>query len=535
MDERKRPLGGTLKVEIIKPADARWDDVGPRMRALRSTLGYALNATQERLWPGLQACLEKARAAKTPQDKKAARAAKDIALAPLRKVLKEEWNRELDRLKDFRKSSKDENVRKRPWPDSAFADVLDCVASETEDLLKSRWNKDHFKDLLANRASVPSWSRNSTFSAESRHCRLSGPPDKARLIFPLFGMGRKATEFVVAPCGRGHEALWARMTDPGLQAQRAALAKERDAEKRKGKAADQVLISDLTRRIEKLEAVKVGRVGMSYDERRRKWYALISWTQEREAVESRGQVAVCNFGIDRLVLLMAQDTSLLDVSGQEILAARRRFGRRRRQISRRVRGPASFGRGKARRELALTKLGDRESQFATTFIRQSAARIAKWCRDQGVATLYLEELKEVRDSDDGTEHVNVRRLLHSWAYYEFGQAVKRACDQVNVTVEMKEAWYVSQECPWCGFTDEGNVRKEELRADTMVVDGRPYHHFEVRHKFQCLSCERRVDSDLVACVNHFKHLGVEVSLDHVMTEKRRQIVRKAEAEMAVQA
>lgn len=539
-------LPGTLKVEIIKPTNDTWSRVGDRMRALRNCLGPALNETQRHLWPELQAIISAARSGTSAPQISSQRAA---AFSGIRPVLKREWNQALVALQAYQQTQASKKSKKskgvRVFHPDAFLPVLDCFSSETERILTSRWGGDHFKDLLSARSSVPSWNRNNAFYAEGRACSLSGPPDEARLRFPLFGQGKKSTEFVVSPAGRGHRALWNRMVDPKVQKQLADLRKERawadklrKAAKKAGEAdweaAASSRISDLTRLIEKLGAIKIGRIGLHYDERRRKWFALISWTQEREDIDLRGQVAVCNFGVNRLALFLAQDgQSLHQIGGQEILAARGKFAARRKSVQSRKPGPASLGRGKARRQAALTKIGDKESRYVTTYIRQAAAGVAKWCIAHGVATLYLEDLQDIRDSDDGTDHVNVRRFLHIWPFYEFGEAVKRACFKVGVEVVKKPAWYVSQKCPGCGYTHEDNVIWEERRADPIVHNGQTYYRFEKFARFQCGRCERRADSDHVACVNHLKHLGFNPSIDHVLTERRSKIVKAAEAQLQV--
>src|SRR5690606_38672855 len=113
------------------------------------------------------------------------------------------------------------------------------------------------KDLIAGRSSLPSWRAGATFSARSRTCRIEGKPDEARLAFPLWATGAKATVFAVAPCGGSARALWTKLVrDFGRREDIVALEQIV-----KNKREPQTARDEAARRLEAMAACKLGRVG----------------------------------------------------------------------------------------------------------------------------------------------------------------------------------------------------------------------------------------------------------------------------------
>jgi IS605 OrfB family transposase len=509
-------IAGTLKLEIIKPINTTWEKAGDRMRILSRTLAPALSCTQRLLWPGLHFGLEAIRT-KQPEAKQAMQ----NAMVPLRKTLKKTWNEEIAKFQAYAAS------QELKYEESAFAEVIDCQASETEDYIISRWTGDHLKDLLANRSSVPSWTSPCAFFMEGRHCEVSGPAKQARIRIPLWGAGKKATEFAVAPCGHGHMALWDRLTGGQvLEGERARLARAlKEAKKTKSPNAASIL-----HQLEKLEVIKLGKVGVVYNDRKRKWYALVTWTQQRPEIQAAGELsAVCNFGVNRFLMVVAEGGKVIhDESGQHILAVRKRFSHRRRELQKAINtmGSGSKGRGVKRRMKPITDLEDKEQRFCDTASKQIAAEIAQKCRDHGIGTLYIEDLTGIRDSFEretlGEAHESLKSYIHSWGYFKLQQHLDRACELVGTNVKLKPAYYVSQDCPDCGHRSPDNIKRRAPKKSGAFMEhhGRLFYDFEEpRVFFECGKCGQRADGDLVACTNHLKHLGFKASIKHVQSER----------------
>lgn len=351
------------------------------------------------------------------------------------------------------------------------------------------------------------------------------------------------------------------MCDQDLSKERKELADERGEAQKSLKARENKLdkesvklqrkIAGLDKKIEGLEAYKLGKVGITYDERKRKWYALVTWTQERPDTAAAGNaVAVCNFGVNCFIMVVDQRGRMVHrESGAQIVAVRKRFWHRRQELAQtasmpRVRddGSPTKNRGQKRRFRPLTDLQDKEARFMETTNRQIAAALARKCSEHGVGTLYLEDLEGVREGFEkktgGDAHPNVKRHVHSWAYYQFQQAIVRACDKVGVSVDKKPAHYVSQQCPECGLTSEENVKTVEIRDHDQYVrkDGKVFNAAPQRRTvFKCINpeCGVKADGDLVACVNHLAHLGVRgATVRHVQSEARKQAMQGLEESVA---
>ena len=521
---------GTLKVQIIKPLDdVTWDEAGPRLRTLRAGLAPALNATQRQFWPDLQEALELFRdGGKKNANKKIASVS-----AAVEKVLRELWSSEMVRYAQFLQS-KGSDVDPR-----SHTPCLEYASASTRDLILSRWTGAHLRDLLAGRSSVPSWKVGAPFYFRSRACSLSGPSRKAILSLPLWGAGRKATRFAVSVCGSGDRATWDRMIDPDLEGRRAELVRRRkmvEMDVRKARKAKenvsrlQAEAARISREIEKLQAFKVGHVGVKYDPRKRKWYALISWTQEvPDLPESRGQIAVTNFGVNVFIQALAEDGSSFREDGRQILAVRRRNAARRRslQASLGSMGSGSRGRGRKRKFAPLDRLSDKEARWTEKYGEQVAARLVSWCVRHGIGTLYVEDLAGIREGfekeTEGEADANVRRMIHSWPFYKLNQSLVRAGRKAGVAVEVKSAFYVSQECPDCHNVDPDNVRIVRYKGDPKMVDDVPHYPEEIRNKFKCTKCKLGADGDMVACDNHLQQLGRRSVIRRFQNEKWKEV------------
>lgn len=283
-------------------------------------------------------------------------------------------------------------------------------------------------------------------------------------MFPLWGSGSRATQLAVAPCGKFYETLWGKLVSGEY---------------------------------------KLGRVGISYDQRKRKWYALISWTAEVEIANQTGQSAACNMGVNVFMQAVAEDGAAHRVDGADILVTRKRFAHRRWSIQKALdtMGTGSRGHGRKRRLMPLTKIEDAEGRWAQTKCRMVAAELLKWCGRHRVGRLILEDLSEVRDSVSADEPAAVRRMVHQWPFYELRLAIERQAQEHGVTVELKSAAYNSQRCPVCEHTDPENVKQVQGREEFHLHHGRAFSRREKRSMFECGKCGAKMDGDVVAASN----------------------------------
>jgi len=472
---KKSAFAGTLKVEIIKPVTDTWDHVGPRLRALRRTVGPALNLTMRGLY-----CEGVDLVNSAPED---VNLNSTIFKFSVEKPLHSNWNKILEREADINAN------REKQWqvPPDALAHVPSYWAGETRHNIASRFAGEHLKDLIANRASFPSWHRSAAFYARSDKCRVEGPSSKAVLTLPLWGNGKKATRLVVAPCGNSAEAIWRRLVAGEL---------------------------------------KLGRIGVTYSERKRKWYALVSWSSAEVPALTGKKMAAAHIGITRFVQIVAADGTEHNVSGEDILVTRQRFAHRRASIQRCLNdmGSGSKGRGVKRRMRPITRLEDAESRFVTTRIRQVAHGIITWCMAHDIGLLLWPDMTGSREGFEhktgGEAHEDVRRMIHEFPFYELQCAVVRDGKERGVRVDVHSVAYDSQTCPECGHASLGNLKDKPQRVEVIDYHGRRFERKEILKRFKCEKCGHKSHRDIVACVNALARNGQEGAKDKVRKRVR---------------
>jgi transposase len=397
--------------------------------------------------------------------------------------------------------------------------------------------------------------------------------DSARVALPLWGTGKKVTELIIGPAGGHVRSTWRQLAahfdrrddivlaekqldaihrteaeKEALASLKAARKAERDRKKRREIDGQiQAVVGAMNKRMQSLRdpieaklygLTKIGRIGVVWKERRRKWFVTISYTRYTPPIETKGQAAAVNFGINVFLQAFAADESAFHVDGAQILHKRLAYNaaRKRIQKSKRQFGRGSRGRGKRRRELPLTKRQGDETNWTQTFIRQLASDLIAWCKRRGVADLYLEDLSGVRDEFEqatgGQAHPEVKRRIHSWPYAETRMAIVREGTQHGVRVHAKGSRFVSQRCPSCTHTVPENVQEVTIPGPVLPLQslgkGRwrevPYQRFQdseskaaqydlyrrqdKTYRFECVACGMKGQADIVACLNHLQDLGV---------------------------
>lgn len=487
----------TLKLEILGPVDMHWSDVKPRLFALRKTAAQALTMTMQDVQPSAVAELRTIWFGESKEERSAAKAWR----MSVRNRLAANWKAVLARELEYR--GRDDEVAQR-----ACVPVTDALVGETVDNILARFSGQHFKDLIALRAGFPSFVNGCSFYAEGRKCAISGPPHEARVTIPLWGTGKKATEFALGIGGGSARAQWRKLVaDFSRRPELVALEDELK------KATSKELKAKVAEKLEAMALTKMGRIGITYDERRRKWFATISYTQHRPDSYVEGQKAAINFGVNVFIQALAEDGAEWHEDGDQILAKRLACASVRRRIQRSMRtfGSGSRGRGKRRRELPLTKRQGGEQRFVETYIRQLASTIVKWCLRHRVSDLYLEDMSGIREAFErdtqGDAHPEVKRRIHQWPYYQTTQALEREGAEHGVRVHLKGARYVSQRCPDCGHTEPENVQEVTIPGLPLMHDGKMYRRIEKTSRFECRKCGKRGGSDFIACMNHLLDVG----------------------------
>lgn len=502
---------GTLKAEIVKPERRAWKECGNRMHVTANALAAALNATMRELYPAAQAQIE--------QKRNGVKKADQSWQGDARKILREKWATEMARALAYAQKSSD------PDP-AAYLPVESATAGETVNLLLlSRFSGEHLKDLLACRASFPSWSGKQAIYTEGRACVISGSAAEARLRLPLWGTGSNKSEtFVVKPAGSGHRAMWRRLVRDFARREEIVSLERRAADKKL--PAEDRMRAQLA--LEESNACKMGRVGWKYNRKKNRWFALISWTEYlTDAVAKGDQTAAVNYGVNVFAQALAEDGADWDDSGTDIRVTRERFNGRRRSIQRALRslGRGSRGHGRKRRYLPLTKLEGAERNWTQSRIRMHAADLIKWCVKNRIIKIVLHDLSEQREvfekKTEGDAPEAIKRFIHSWPWYEARLAVERQAAEVGIKVELRSVAHAdSITCPDCGHANAENVQIVDRGGEHKLVDGHVFREVAKESRFKCVVCGTKGRGDVVTCANMLREAGAKNPLGKMQEKSR---------------
>jgi hypothetical protein len=521
-------MKGTLKLELAGGTAEAWD----RMRALRDTLPQALNGVMRSVHPSAVRELEAIRDGAAPGKPEQAWRHK------LEKLLREQWNAELARELCYQQRLFRNGKRKKEPDPRSYVPVIEPMTAETVDNILSRFTGEHKKALIACRASFPSFRRGCAWQARSRASEVRGAASKAFIGLPLFGTGKKLSEFFAIPTGRSHTAIWNRIVageekreeivrlEQAIKADRKAKAHATKVGDHKARDAAADAIERNAIALEQLDAYKRGRVGVKFDARSNKWFAHVSWAHYRAPEVSSGKRAALVYGSDQHIVLLPEDGAPLTLSGEDVLATRSRFRARRSAIQRCINslGKGSRGHGWRRKYAPINRLREKEARFVDTRIRQYAAQIAAYCKDHGIGSVIAVDMSDTRERFEkrtkGEARPEVRRLIHSWPFYEQAVWNKRNLDKVNVGyAEIKPA-LAYDGCPCCGA--RGNLdRKEGRRSRFAVVNGERYERRELIHVFKCDECGLNTSRDAADAAR----LLLEIGAPHKLADIQKEAVR----------
>jgi transposase len=489
--------------------------------------------------------------------------------------------------------------------ESAYAPIYEALTAETAGNIKVRWTGDPRKELLANRVSIPSWKTGCAFFIRSRVCRVSGDAKNAAVELDSFWPGR-SIQVGVAPVGNGHRALWRRLVKDSEA--REKLVERRDMLKKEALrvAADQGIAKDDRRAwvsaasedeqrkaaralaeangvpkgersdwvetymrahravwaaqfhaiqnavreaedaVDNFPGMKLGKVGITYDEDKRKWFALVTYTAPLDPPKEDGIKAAVNLGVHVAFRAVSEEGATYKIDGHQIIAIRRQFQARRKveAEARKADGRGSTGHGYNRKLKPLRRLQEAESNFIKTWIQQQASRIIDWCAEKNITTLFLEDYTDARDNFEkktgGEAHEEVKRFIHNFPHYQWRQAVERAglrggrklvrtdngkktrgSQRIPVKVVVQTFTLQSQKCPCCGHTDPANTKLVPTGFDRTKVESVngglvTWQHLAKETRFSCVACGRTGDGDLIAAVNNLVAAGCQNPGHHVL-------------------
>jgi len=248
------------------------------------------------------------------------------------------------------------------------------------------------------------------------------------------------------------------------------------------------------------DGIKRGDMKLKWDERKRKWLAIMSYSFPEPEKRTGGCIAV-HRGMTAMLYAAAEDGFARPiVDGGDVLALKAQMLARKRSIGlhRPELGDGAKGHGRKRRFAAIEALQGKEARFTTTKCQQAAAATVKLAIERGAGTVLVEDFGGI---DDDTAPWMVKR----WPWAKLKECIVWACKKAGLeTVEVGAA-YNTKTCPKCGATD----------SDVVVKGGH----------FQCVACGLHHRTDAIACWNMLRKHGAETGVDAAQTEHQAKMKR----------
>lgn len=379
-----------LRVEIVKPLNhGGWDEVGARLRALRTIT--------HRVMQGVFVACCAAQLAK-----------RDKPDAPhIRTVAYQAAARELSELQEWAKTKKGDNAVACILSEIEVSSALQLGLASAGYAGFAKWAKDRQRNKM------PEW----------RH----GAP------IEIAGAG-------VALTLDGKGIVLSLALDPGK-------SERYDFAVKCGKGVHYGRVLELARGEKKPGAAKV-----VYDERQKKWFAFLSYTEERPTPPSscdQRRVLVVHRGRRNALTLMPDDGPPRMISGAKIMATKKRLAARRQEmqrISRCERGSGVHGHGRKRRYEAPDALAEKEARAVRTWCQQMGSEVARTCLRLGIGRICIEDYGGIQPDGD-------TRYLGQFPFYQLKQSIEWAAAKAGLDVFDVPSEYISSTCPACGNAD----------------------------------------------------------------------------------
>ena len=246
-------------------------------------------------------------------------------------------------------------------------------------------------------------------------------------------------------------------------------------------------------------AAKAGDCKLVYDERKKKWYAIVSVTRRRPAPAAMtdGVVIAVNRGRHNMLYAVSSNGHVASFKGDDVLRFKQGMRARRAQLGRHRQelGSGACGHGKARREARYELIERRERNFVKTKAQQAAAWLERFCVKAGAGVVVIE--------DFGTIETEDLRFIPSWPWYQLKQAIGWSCTKSGRKLEEHPAEYISSECPRCANLDSGQAKWTGT--------------------FHCSRCSFDRENDFVACLNMLRRFGADMGTWDTRFKREREL------------
>lgn len=254
-----------------------------------------------------------------------------------------------------------------------------------------------------------------------------------------------------------------------------------------------------------------GDAKLQWDERRRKWYALLSYDAPERVHPSADpdNALIVHRGVRNVVTLLATTGPSKFLPGAKFVAQRRALQARMRdakRISVDELGDGAKGHGKQRRYSHYDSLEGKLSRVTHTFCQQVASFVVSRAIEWGCGTVVIEDYGGIEPNEDPS----LRRVLDRFPLHELKLCIASRCERDGIALVETASAFISTECPRCRHCEPGN-------------------HVRRTGMFRCRRCVFERPADWVAAFAMGVGSGVDMSLWRERLERERKVAELAES------
>lgn len=236
---------------------------------------------------------------------------------------------------------------------------------------------------------------------------------------------------------------------------------------------------------------KQGAIQITYNERKKKWMMIISYTFE--AIKDETLNEDITLGID-LGIVNVATMSLYDsknnnfnsiswkeriIPGDELIHYRQKIEARRKSlyIATKWSSDNASGHGYKRKTKTANKISDKYSRFRDTYNHKISRYVVDLAIKHKAKNIQMEDLSGFSDYQSES-------LLANWSYYDLQQKIKYKAEEKGINVIFINPQYTSKRCSKCGNIHEENRDCKNNQA-----------------KFECVVCGHKENADINASKN----------------------------------
>ncbi len=233
-----------------------------------------------------------------------------------------------------------------------------------------------------------------------------------------------------------------------------------------------------------------------------RWILLLSTVTPKPKRETDPNVTVAvNRGRHNLLYAVSSNGGRMSYPGSHILAFKAQMKSRRNQLrSKRGHwGKGARGHGRERYFKAEATIRRSEENFVATECQKAAAAVDRFCERWGAGTVVWEDFTKI-DTED-------LRYVPSFPWNKIGTSLERMCDTTGRHARTVESKYISSTCPCCKHVDSSQVKAPSAAAKDLPGESSP-----AAYTFHCSQCGFSRESDFIACITMLERSGADMTL-----------------------